>query len=148
MAFADGNKVFALYVRLLPLSTKITLGQVLYVPYLNSTMVSVKTLLKQTNWLASFTDTIGVLRDHFSTTQIGTSEQCDGMYYFTDIVSARSHRAVCSLDQTLWHRRLGHPYYEYIWIFFFFLMFLNQLTLVRVIFVLELGKLVKAFMIV
>lgn len=31
------------------------------------------------------------------------------MYYFTDIISARNHRTVGSLDQTLWHWLLEYP---------------------------------------
>ncbi|XP_024009693.1 uncharacterized protein LOC112084648 [Eutrema salsugineum] len=46
--------------------------------------------------------------DRFSRTLIGTDEERDGIYYFKDIVAAKSHRVVGSQDQALWHQRLGH----------------------------------------
>ena len=47
--------------------------------------------------------------DPFTRTLIGTSEERDGVYYFTDIVSAKSHQVSGISDQSLWHQRLGHP---------------------------------------
>ncbi|CAA7027675.1 unnamed protein product [Microthlaspi erraticum] len=66
-------------------------------------------LLKHTNCFAMVTDTICVLQDRFTRTLIGAGEERDGVYYFTDIVSAKSNKAVFGSDQALWHRRLGHP---------------------------------------
>lgn len=56
-----------------------------------------------------FTDTICVLQDRFSRMLIGAVEERDGVYYFRDLVSAKSHHVVGTSDQDLCHRRLGHP---------------------------------------
>ncbi|CAA7055108.1 unnamed protein product [Microthlaspi erraticum] len=92
-----------------PLSKEIVLPKVLYVPNLNCTLISMAKLLKHTNCFAMVTDTICVLQDRFTRTMIGAGEERDGVYYFTDIVSANSNKAVFGSDQALWHQRLGHP---------------------------------------
>lgn len=71
---------------------------VLYVQDLNFTLILVAKLLKQTNCLALFSDTICVFDDCFSRTLIQAGEERDGVYYFIDIVSAKSHRAVGGSD--------------------------------------------------
>ena len=109
VAFADGNRTLAVQMGSLRLSEKLVLYNVLYVPDLKCTLISVAKLLKQTNCLAMFTDTICVLQDRFSRTLIGAGKERDGVYYFMDIISAKSHRASLSSDQVMWHRRLGHP---------------------------------------
>lgn len=110
VAFADGSKMFALSMGVFTISDKISLMNVLYVPGLNCTVISVAKLLKQTNCFALFTDTICVLQDRFTRTLIGTGEKHDGVYYLTDFVSAKSHRETVGSDQVLWHRCLGHLY--------------------------------------
>ena len=109
VAFADGGKTYAMSWGSLALSSKVTLSRVLYVPDLNCTLISVAKLLKQASCFAMFTDTVCVLHDRFSRTLIGTGEERDGVYYFTDRVSAKSHWVSGIFDQALWHRRLGHP---------------------------------------
>ena len=109
VAFADGNRTLAVRMGSLRLSEKLVLHQVLYVPDLKCTLISVAKLLKQTNCLALFTDSICVIQDRFSRILIGAGKERDGVYYLTEVVSAKSHRASLSSDQVLWHRRLGHP---------------------------------------
>ena len=109
ISFADGNRTFAVKMGTFSLSDKIKLQRVLFVPDMNCTLVSVAKLLKQANCFAHFTDTICVLQDRFSRTLIGAGEERNGVYYFTDLVVAKSHRAVGGSDQVLWHQRLGHP---------------------------------------
>ena len=70
VGFADGNKTFAMSMGTFPLSKKISLNIVLYVPALNCTLISVSKILKQTGCLATFSDTVCVLQDHFSRTLI------------------------------------------------------------------------------
>lgn len=94
------------------LSSNITLLKVLYVHDLKCTLISIVKLLKQLNCFAMFTDTICVLHDHFLRTLVGVGEERDGVYYFTNLVSAKSHHIVGTSDQDLWHRRLGHPYFS------------------------------------
>ena len=65
--------------------------------------------MKQTKCVATFTDTLCVLQDRFSRTLIGSGEERDGVYYLTDVATAKIHTAKVSSDQALWHQRLGHP---------------------------------------
>ena len=109
VSFADGSQVKALKSGLLRLSDKITLTNVLYVPNLNCTLLSVAKLLKQTGCLAFFTDTLCVLQDRFTKTLIGAGEERDGVYVYRDVTMARGYRVKAAEDKTLWHRRLGHP---------------------------------------
>ena len=91
------------------LSDKLTLRNVLFVPNLNCTLLSVAKLLKQTDCLAVFTDTLCMLQDRFTRTLIGAREERGGVYVYRDVTLARGHRVKAAEDKTLWHRRLGHP---------------------------------------
>lgn len=142
ISFADGNRTFAVKMGTLSLFDTIKLQRVLYVPDLNCTLVSVAKLVKQANCFATFTDTICVLQDHFSRTLIGAGEESDGVYYFTDLVSVKSHQLVflimlCGINA--WVIRRFRCFQIY-------LLFLNQLAQVLATLVLEVSKLVNFFM--
>lgn len=107
--FCSGSKTFALKMGKLPISDELSLHNVLYVPSLNCTLISVSKILKQTGCFAMFTDAVCVLQDRLSRTLIETGEECDGVYYLTDVATAKIHMVDASSDQTLWHHRLGHP---------------------------------------
>nr|AAD19784.1 putative retroelement pol polyprotein [Arabidopsis thaliana] len=109
VGFADGSKAFALSVGVLTLSNTVSLTNVLFVPSLNCTLISVSKLLKQTQCLATFTDTLCFLQDRSSKTLIGSGEERGGVYYLTDVTPAKIHTANVDSDQALWHQRLGHP---------------------------------------
>ncbi|XP_024006537.1 uncharacterized protein LOC112083045 [Eutrema salsugineum] len=47
--------------------------------------------------------------DRFTGTLIGRGEECDGVYFLTDVATAKVHTVQASQDLTLWHQRLGHP---------------------------------------
>ncbi|XP_019085423.1 PREDICTED: uncharacterized protein LOC109126372 [Camelina sativa] len=47
--------------------------------------------------------------DRFSRTLIGRGEERDGVYYLTDVATAKIHTVNVSSDQALWHQRFGHP---------------------------------------
>ncbi|XP_010468406.1 PREDICTED: uncharacterized protein LOC104748465 [Camelina sativa] len=91
VGFADGSKTIALSMGEFPLSEKISLTNVLYVPTLNCTLISVSKI------------------DRFSRILIGRGEERDGVYYLTDVATAKIHTVNVSSDQALWHQRLGHP---------------------------------------
>ncbi|KAG7536483.1 GAG-pre-integrase domain [Arabidopsis suecica] len=109
VGFADGSNTFASHMGVFPLSTNVALTNVLYVPTLTCTLLSVSKIVKQTKCVATFTDTICVLQDRFSRTLIGSGEEREGVYYLTDVATAKIHTATVSSDQALWHQRLGHP---------------------------------------
>lgn len=113
--FADGNRTYATHVGIFILSEKITLSNVLYVPNLNCSLISMSKLLHQTYCFALLTDTICVLHDRFTRTLIGAVEERDRVYFFKEVMAARvsaSHRVVSSVDQDCWHQRLGHPSFK------------------------------------
>lgn len=116
-------------------------GNVLYVQDSNFTLILVAKLLKQTNCLALFSDTICVFHDCFSRTLIQAGEERDGVYYFTDIVLAKSDRAVGGSDHTLWHQRLGHL--SFLVLSDCLLFLLNLLALILLTLLLDIIKLVR-----
>ena len=101
VGFADGSRTFAMSMGVLPLSGKVSLTNLLYVPSLNCTLISVAKFLKQTNCLATFTDDICVLQDRFSRTLIGTGKERDGVYYLTDVATTKINTVNASPDQSL-----------------------------------------------
>ena len=109
IGFADGSTTVEKKKGVLPLSDRISLYDVLYVPDLNCSLISVSKLLKHSNCFAFFTDTLCVLQDRCSRTLIGAGEERDGVYYFTDVKTARCNKVVKVEDSVLWHQRLGHP---------------------------------------
>lgn len=74
VGFADGSKTSAISMGVFPLSKEVVLTNVLYVPTLNCTLLSVSKIVKQTKCFATFTDTFCFLQDRFSKTLIGTGE--------------------------------------------------------------------------
>jgi len=109
VGFADGSNTMAMSVGVLSLSNDVALVDVLYVPNLTCTLISVSKIVKQIKCIATFTDTYCVLQDRFTRTLIGSGEERGGVYYLTDVATAKIHTAKISSDQTLWHQRLGHP---------------------------------------
>ncbi|KAG7551787.1 Reverse transcriptase RNA-dependent DNA polymerase [Arabidopsis thaliana x Arabidopsis arenosa] len=112
VGFADGSKTLSECIGVFRISERITLRDVLYVPAINCTLLSVSNLLKQIQCVALFTDTLCVLQDRFSRTQIGAGIERDGVYYLTDVAAVRGNKVEVQCDSTLWHRRLGHPAYS------------------------------------
>ena len=109
---ADGNRTYATHIGTFTLSDKITLINVLYVPNLNCSLISMSKLLHQTNCFGLITDTICILQDRFTRTLIGAGDERDGVYFFKDVMAARvsvTDTVVSSVDQFRWHQRLGHP---------------------------------------
>ncbi|XP_019089143.1 PREDICTED: uncharacterized protein LOC109127963 [Camelina sativa] len=110
VGFADGSVTFSNRKGILHLTDRVSLLDVLYVPNLNCSLISVSKILKQMkNCFALFTDTLCVLQDRFTRTLIGAGEERDGVYYLTDVATTNVTRVAASVDQTLWHQRLGHP---------------------------------------
>lgn len=109
VGFADGSKTMSTSSGMFHMSESFKLDNVLYVPSLDCTLISVSKLLKHANCVALFTDSLCVLQDRFSRTMIGTGQERDGVYYFKDVGAARANKVALKCDTTLWHRRLGHP---------------------------------------
>lgn len=91
VGFADGNKTYATHTGVFYISNRIVLTNVLFVPNLNCSLISVSKLLRQTNCFVLLTYTLCVLHDRFTRTLIGISgEERDGFYYFKDVMAARA----------------------------------------------------------
>ncbi|CAL9235088.1 unnamed protein product, partial [Arabidopsis halleri] len=114
IGFADGSKTYGTHIGTMKISDTITLSDVLFVPNLNCSLISVSKLLRQTSCFALLTDTLCILQDRFTRTLIGAGEERDGVYYFKDVMAARVNKVSASTDQILWHRRLGHPSFSVI----------------------------------
>lgn len=86
VGFSYGSKTLSTSIGVLPLTNTITLYNVLYVPDLNCSLISVSKLLKQLkNCCAMFSDTLCILHDHFTRTLIRAGEEWDGVYYLTGV---------------------------------------------------------------
>ena len=109
VGFADGGRSKSTQMGDMILMDHICLRDVLLVPNLDCTLISVSKLLRHTNCFALFTDTICFLQDRSSKTLIGAGEERDGVYFFKDVRVARACKAEGTDDQLLWHRKLGHP---------------------------------------
>ena len=109
VGFADGGTTTSTNMGDLVLSETISLKDVLYVPELDCTLISVSKLLKHMNCFALFTYAICLLQDRSSKTLIGAGEERDGVYYFKDVTMAKGNKSQSKVDQLLWHQRLGHP---------------------------------------
>lgn len=105
----DGAKVTALKAGKLQLGNGIYLNNVLFVPNLHCTLISVSKLAKELNCLVTFVDELCVTQDRNSRTLIGAGEQRDGVYFFRAVPRARASKVTGVDEQELWHRRLGHP---------------------------------------
>ena len=64
------------------LGRNIYLNNVLFVPNMNCTLISVAQLVKQLNCIVTFSDKLCVIHDRPSRTLIGAGEQCEGVYLF------------------------------------------------------------------
>lgn len=109
IVFAYGSQVMAVQSGDLCLLERLTLLNVLFVPDLNCTLLSVAKLLKQTGCYAVFTDILCILQDCFMMTLIGAGEEGDGVYFYRDVTLTKGHRVQSVEDESLWHRRSGHP---------------------------------------
>ena len=109
VGFADGSTTVSKSMGVLHVSDRITLVDVLYVPDLNCSLISVSKLLKQLGCVAMFTDTVCVLQDRFSWNLIGAGKERDEVYYLMDEAAVRVNKVTVDCDSALWHRRLGHP---------------------------------------
>ncbi|KAL1217695.1 Retrovirus-related Pol polyprotein from transposon RE1 [Cardamine amara subsp. amara] len=109
VGFADGSHTMSTSMGVLSLSEHIVLDNVLYVPDLNCSLLSVSKLLKKLQCVALVTDCFCVLQDRFSRTLIGAGEERDGVYFLTDLAAVRVNKVKAQFDSVLWHRRLGHP---------------------------------------
>ncbi|XP_012847900.1 PREDICTED: uncharacterized protein LOC105967846 [Erythranthe guttata] len=105
----DGENAIALKEGKLCLGSGRYLNNVLFVPTMTCTLISVSKFLKALKCIITFTDKLCVIQDRISRFLIGAGEECDGVYFFRAIPTARACKANGLDERELWHRRLGHP---------------------------------------
>jgi hypothetical protein len=105
----DGQKVLATKEGTTTLDGGLKLSNVLYVPKLNCSLISVTQLIDETNCIMQFTNSLCVMQDRTSRVLIGLGEQIDGLYYFKGIRHEKAFKVDSGLSFDLWHRRMGHP---------------------------------------
>nr|GFA81985.1 retrovirus-related Pol polyprotein from transposon TNT 1-94 [Tanacetum cinerariifolium] len=90
------------------------LKNVLYVPGLTCSLLSVPQLLDEGNCIVQFAPNICVIRDFTSRTVIGAGERRDGgLFHFREVPTTQVFKmTTTSIPFDLWHKRLGHPSLE------------------------------------
>ncbi|CAM8888782.1 unnamed protein product [Rhodiola kirilowii] len=97
------------------LKSNILLNNVLLVPQLTVSLISVSQLVKDLKCQVIFTQSQCLVQDHLSRTILETGEPVEGLYQL-DLARNKEHEAkACSLEVRhvqneveLWHNRLGH----------------------------------------
>ncbi|KZV53482.1 hypothetical protein F511_14848 [Dorcoceras hygrometricum] len=105
------------------ISQTITLHNVLHVPNLSCNLLSISKLTRDLKCTAQFSSNLCVFQELDSGKTIGSAKEAGGLYYFGD----ESHScgqaqqysiAPISSSSTneifLWHRRMGHPNFQYL----------------------------------
>ncbi|KAJ9675808.1 hypothetical protein PVL29_024651 [Vitis rotundifolia] len=104
------------------ISKSITLNPVLPVPNLSCNLLSISQLTKSSNSLAKFLPSHCVFQDLSSRKTIGSAKTREGLYYFNETdVLGKCSPTVCNSafypkdsELLLWHKRMGHPSFQYL----------------------------------
>ena len=100
----------------------ITLNPVLHVPNLSCNLLSISQLTKRSNCSAKFLPSHCVFQDLSSEKTIGSAKEREGLYYFDETkVFGQSSPTICNStsypkdsELLLWHKRMGHPSFQYL----------------------------------
>ncbi|XP_075491104.1 uncharacterized protein LOC142529454 [Primulina tabacum] len=90
----DGKETIAEKSGTVVFNEYLKLKNVLYVPNLKCSLISVSQLNEELNCVVQFNDKICVMQDRNSRMLIGAGEQREGLYYFRGIVPARAMTTV------------------------------------------------------
>jgi hypothetical protein len=89
----DGQKVVATKEGTTTLDGGLKLSNVLYVPQLNCSLISMTQLIDETNCIVQFTNSLCVMQDRTSRMLIGLGERIDGLYHFRGIRHEKAFKA-------------------------------------------------------
>lgn len=105
----NGNQVLATDEGSTELDDNLVLSNVLYVPGLSCSLISVSQIIDENDCVAVFSKNMCVLQDRTSKMLIGAGERKDGLYYFRNKLRVKAHKVNGTGSLELWHARLGHP---------------------------------------
>ena len=90
------------------LGPHLKLKDVLFVPQLTCSLISVSQLAKDLNCVVTFTDSFCVIQDRISRTLIGVGNVQGGVFLHKVALDVKKQVHAVQTSK-LWHRRLGHP---------------------------------------
>ncbi|GJU60033.1 retrovirus-related pol polyprotein from transposon RE2 [Tanacetum coccineum] len=102
-------ETFAVKKGTMRLTNNTFLSNVLFVPKIQCTLISIKCLMKDLNFSVNFIDGKCLIQDRVTRTMIGTGEEQGGVFLFKETEQGYANRVKVDDDFELWHRRLGHP---------------------------------------
>ncbi|GJZ43745.1 ribonuclease H-like domain-containing protein [Tanacetum coccineum] len=110
----NGTEAFILKIGNLRLSNRLTLYDVMVIPEYCVTLISVHKMAKENKIFVVFDESkcYFVNQDLNLKSVLGTSDQCEGLYYYNDQgarVNKNNLSFQCLLSQYDWHCRLSHP---------------------------------------
>ena len=118
---ADGTFSTIAGKRDITLSKNIDLKNVLHVPKLTYNLLSVRKICTDSHCSVKFFNTHCVFQDRTSGKMIGSAKIMDGLYYFENNFKNKEAQGLSGMsyvpvrDQImLWHKRLGHPSFQYL----------------------------------
>lgn len=119
---ADGSFSAIAGIGSIPLSSSLTLHNVLHVPNLSCNLLSVSKITHDLNCRAIFDSSNCKFQELNSRRMIGNAREIDGLYLFEDDTDlGRQRQSSCLYSSLiskehevmLWHYRLGHPSFNY-----------------------------------
>ena len=105
---SNGTHTLAVKRGLVHLNPKLTLRDVLYVPNLKCSLISIAQLLDDICCTVTFPPKLCVIQDLTTRNLIGVAKPRRGVYYYKNEATDRAQVNKVSTYE-LWHRRLGHP---------------------------------------
>ena len=104
----------------MPLSPSLSLAHTLLVPSLSNKLMSVSQVTEELNCVVLIYSTFCLLQDVLSKEIIGRGTKRGGLYYLDDFSPGKANHthhqtSIHERQIWLWHRRLGHPSFGYLW---------------------------------
>lgn len=109
VSLPDGVQTVAIKQGSVCLSADLVLKNVLYVPNIKCSLISIGKLILDSNCTVKFTNKLCIIQDRNTRTPIRTGELRNGVYYFQPVAQDVQAHATTADTTLLLHQRLGHP---------------------------------------